>query len=125
MAKTESNIEEWEKVLKEAELIEEGESIERHTNGDYWSFTGQARGNYFFTADKMVFISGLGMESFAIRYADITGIKKCMIGMFLPTGIKVTATDPKKGKSKKYKCSVMKRKEWIDFLYEKTGLPRV
>lgn len=124
MAKKEVNMDEWKKVLVEAELIGENESIERHTYGDYWNLTGQSRGNYFFTADKMVFISGLGVESFAIRYADIKEIKKCMISMFLPTGIKITAMNPEKGKTKKYKCSVMKRKEWIDYLYEKTGLPR-
>ena len=124
MAKIEEKFGEWEKVLKEAGLIGEDEVIERHTPGDYWNLTGQSRGNYFFTADKMVFISGLGLESFAIRYADMKEFKKCMIGMLLPTGIKVTAMDPKKGKLKKYKCSVMKRGQWMDYLYEKTGLTK-
>ena len=101
--------------------MEAEESIERHTAGDYWWFNTQKRGNFFFTKEKMIFISGFGMEKFAIKYKDIAGLKKCCVGPFIPTGIKVIVQD-ENGKQKKYKCSVLKRKEWIAYLQEKSGI---
>ncbi len=113
---------EWEKTLKEAELISASDSIEEHTQGDYWTLGSQTRGNYFFTKEKLVFISGWGLNNFAIKYSDIRGLKKSQISFIIPTGITVTALDPEKGKEKKYKCSVMKRKEWIAYLSERAGI---
>ncbi|NLL78465.1 MAG: hypothetical protein GX234_01405 [Clostridiales bacterium] len=69
----------------------------------------------------MIFVSGWGVNSFAVKYSDIREIKKCMISMFIPTGILVTAVD-ENGKNKKYKCSVMKRAQWMEFLSKKTGI---
>ena len=113
---------EWESTLIELKLMNQGDSIEENIQGDYWTFTGQTRGNYFFTKEKMIFISGWGIESFAIPYSDIKEIKKCMISLFIPTGIKLTVFDQNKGKEKKYKCSVLKRNDWIEFLSKKSGI---
>jgi len=122
MALTEANKVKWEETLRELELLGAEESIEEHTAGDYWPFTGQVRGNYFFTKDKMIFVSGFGLENFVIPYKNIKEIKKCMISLFIPTGIKITALDEEKGKDKKYKCSVMKRNNWIEYLAQKSGV---
>ena len=122
MALTEANKVKWEETLRELELLGAEESIEEHTAGDHWPFTGQVRGNYFFTKEKMIFVSGFGLENFVIPYKNIKEIKKCMISLFIPTGIKITIFDEEKGKDKKYKCSVMKRNNWIDYLSQKSGV---
>ena len=121
MALTEAKKNEWVKTLRELELLGAEESFEEHTAGDYWVFTSQTRGNLFFAHDKMIFISGWGVERIVIPYTNIRAMKKCFIGPFIPTGIKITALN-EKGKEKKYKFSVMKRKHWIEFISEKTGV---
>lgn len=122
MKLSEKKKDEWEKTLKEAELIGASDSIEEHTQGDRWTFFSQSRGNFFFTKEKFVFVSGFGVNSFAINYSDIKELKKSMVGPFIPTGITVTALDPENGKTKKYKCSVLKRKDWIAYLSQKAGI---
>lgn len=122
MALTEAKKQEWDKTLREIGLLEDGDVIEEHTAGDYWEITGQTRGNYFFTRDGMIFVSGFGITNFKIRYSDIREIKKTFVGPFIPTGIKITAMDPQKGKTKKYKCSVTKRKQWMELLSKKSGV---
>lgn len=113
---------EWEKTLKELELISEDDCIVEHVQGDRWTFSSQTRGNFFFTKEKFVFVGGFGLKSFAVKYSDIKEIKKCMISMFIPTGIRVTAFNPESGKEERYKCSVMKRKNWMAYLSEKSGV---
>ncbi len=120
---SEQKKQEWEKTLRELELMSEEDVIEEHTTGDYWWLTSQTRGNFFFTKEKFIFVSGFGLDNFAVKYTDIKEIKKCMISLFLPTGILVTADNQEKGKTKKYKCSVMKRKNWMEYLSQKTGVP--
>ena len=121
MALTEAKKNEWVKTLRELELLGAEESFEGHTAGDYWVFTCQTRGNLFFANDKMIFISGWGVERIVIPYTNIRAMKKCFIGPFIPTGIKITELN-EKGKEKKYKFSVMKRKHWIEFISEKSGV---
>lgn len=115
---------EWEKALRDAELIAKADTIQEHTQGDLWEFAGQTRGNFFFTNEKFVFVGGLaGSMSFSAPYNKITEIKLCNVGGLIPvipTGIKVTYTD-EKGKTAKKKCSVMKRKDWLAYLSEKSG----
>ncbi len=121
MALTEEKKAKWEETLRELELLTDGETIEDHTAGDLWSWTGQTRGNYFFTKDKLIFVSGFGFENLVIKYNDIKAIKKCFVGPLIPTGIKVTALN-EKGKEKKHKLSVMKRNNWIQLLETKSGV---
>lgn len=122
MALTEEKKLEWEQTLRDLKLMEEGDAIEEHTRGDYWFLTSQTRGNFFFTKEKFIFVSGFGVDNFSIKYSDIREIKKCMISLFIPTGFKVTADNQDKGKTKKYKCSVMKRKDWMQLLAGKAGI---
>lgn len=122
MALQEAKKTEWEKTLRELKLMDEQDGIEEHVKGDWWKLGSQTRGNFFFTKEKFIFVSGFGLDNFAIRYTDIKEIKKTMINFFLPTGILVTAYDEEKGKNKKYKCSVMKRKNWMAFLSGKSGI---
>ncbi|MCM1182489.1 MAG: hypothetical protein NC337_03840 [Roseburia sp.] len=122
MASKEQKREELEKSLREAGLMEETDSIESETKGDYWTFGSQTRGSFIFTKEKFIFIGGLGMNNFALKYSDIKGIKKSMINFFIPTGVTVTALDPESGKEKKYKCSVMKRAEWMEYLGKRANI---
>lgn len=122
MALNEKKKKEWEETLRELNLMDGDESIEEYTKGDYWTFTSQTRGQYFFTAKRVIFVGGLGLKSFAIKYQDIREIKKSMVGLFIPTGITVTAEDTDSGKRKKYKFSVMKRKNWIGLLSDRSGV---
>lgn len=111
----------WEKTLKESSLMDENDVIEEHTAGDLWTFFSQTRGNYFFTKEKFIFISGFGVETFSVAYGDISGMKTCNVGgliPIIPTGIKVSFMD-EKGKLVTKKCSVMKRKDWIAYLVER------
>lgn len=123
MSLTDQKKAEWEATLKELELISGDDAILEHTQGDLWEFLGQTRGNYFFTNSKFIFVGGLmGSTNFSIPYSNITELKLCNVGGFLPimpTGIKVTYTD-EGGKTRSKKCSVLKRKDWLAYLTEKT-----
>lgn len=113
----------WEKTLRDSGLIGPIDTIQEHTKGDLWD-PGQIQGDFFFTTEKFAYVSvGLIKVSFSIPYNKITGLKLCGIGFIplLPTGIKVTYTD-EEGKTKKKKCSVLKRKQWLAYLQEKTGI---
>ena len=95
MSLTEQKKAEWEKTLREAALIGPMDTIQEHTKGDFWDLTSQISGNFFFTTEKFVFVSGglIGKVSFSIPYSKITELKLCNIGgliPLIPTGIKVT-----------------------------------
>lgn len=121
MKLAQSKKEKWEQTLRELELISADDVIEEHTQGDLWTFMSQTRGNYFFTKEKFIFVSGFGLENFAVAYGDISGLKTCNVGgliPIIPTGIKVSFMNSE-GKMVTQKCSVMKRKEWIAYLVER------
>ncbi len=121
MKLAQSKKEQWEKTLKELELMGEDDVIEEHTQGDLWTFMSQSRGNYFFTKEKFIFAGGFGLDNFSVAYGDISGLKTCNVGgliPIIPTGIKVSFMDSK-GKLVTKKCSVMKRKEWVAYLVER------
>lgn len=84
-------------------------------------FFDQVRGQYYFTHERVAFVSGWGTNSFSIKYSAIKGIKKSFIGPFLPFGVTVTA-ETEDGKTKKYKFSLLGRAKWIDFLSNKSGI---
>lgn len=123
MSLTDQKKVEWESTLKEVELMAGDDSIQEHTQGDLWEFLGQTRGNYFFTNTKFIFVGGLGgSTNFSIPYNAITELKLCNVGGLLPimpTGIKVTYID-EKGKTRNKKCSVLKRKDWLAYLTERS-----
>ena len=116
----------WEKTLRDSGLIGPIDTIQEHTRGDVWD-PGQIRGDFFFTTEKLAYVSGglIGKITFSIPYNKITGLKLCNVGLlpfpFIPTGIRVTYTN-ENGKTEKKKCSVMKRKQWLAYLQEKTGI---
>lgn len=113
----------WENKLQQAQMIDLTDSIVEHVKGDYWDWSGQTRGRYFFTKEKLVFVGGLaGSTNFAVKYSNIKEAKLKLIRFFLPTGILVIADDPESGKQKKYVLSLMKRKEWLALIREKAGL---
>ncbi|MBD5452161.1 MAG: PH domain-containing protein [Lachnospiraceae bacterium] len=121
MKLAQSKKEQWEKTLRELELISADDVIEEHTQGDLWTFMSQTRGNYFFTKEKFIFVSGFGVETFSVAYGDISGLKTCNVGgliPIIPTGVKVSFMDSN-GKLVTKKCSVTKRKEWIAYLVER------
>ena len=107
----------WEMSLREAGYMSEEDHIIEHT---------QTRGHFFFTDEKFIFTGGLlGVSNFAVKYSDIKELKLVNVGgliPIIPTGIKVTCLNPENGKTVKHKCSVMKRKEWMEYLRKKAGL---
>lgn len=123
MAFTEEKKNKWEEKLREMNLLGEDDSIEEQTVGDYWQLTMQTKGNYFFTKEKLIFVSGFGVSSFVIKYSDIKAIQKSMVSFFIPTGVTLTAEDSENGKTKKYKCSFSKRTKWMELLSEKANVP--
>lgn len=116
--------EKWEKTLRDSGLIGLIDTIQEHTKGDLWN-PRQIPGDFFFTTEKFAYVSGglIGKVTFSVPYNKITGLKLCNVGMipFLPTGIRVTYTD-ENGKTQKRKCSVLKRKQWLAYLQERTGV---
>lgn len=118
---SEKDKKEWEELLMERELMNEGDSIVEYVKGDYYSF-GQNRGRYFFTNESLIFISGLGGTVAVLPYRNIKEIKKCLVGPFIPTGVKVTVFDEEKGKNKKHKLSLLGRKKWMEYLSQQSGV---
>lgn len=116
----------WESTLRELEYISDDDHIIEHTQGDLWEMMSQTRGNFFFTNEKFIFVGGLlGVSNFAVKYSDIKELKKVNVGGLIPvipTGIKVVCRKPDSDKTVNHKCSVMKRKEWIEYLSQKAGL---
>ena len=115
---------EMEKNLIENELIKEGDHIVHKEAGDYWEkllcFYTQVRGYYYCTGDCLVFVGGFGgTTNWSVRYSDIKKFEKCTVGPFIPTGIRITFYDEKKGKDRKYKMSVLGRSKWLEFLGKK------
>ena len=67
----------------------------------------------------------IGASNFAVKYSDIKELKLVNVGgliPIIPTGIMVICQNPENGKTVKHKCSVMKRKEWIEYLRGKARL---
>lgn len=123
MAMSEAKKQEMENNLREAGYMGAEDHVEEYVQGDLWSLGSQTRGWFYFTKERMIFCGGLfGTSNFSISYGDIKEIKKCTVGLFIPTGVLVSAVDAESGKMKKYKCSVMKRNKWIEFLCCKSGV---
>lgn len=124
MALTEEKKKEWENTLKELELMNADDEIVDHLAGDYWKKgllgRDQVRGNFFFTKERFIFCGGWGIHNLSILYNDIKELRLCNISMIMPTGIEITAMNPEKGKEEKYQISVLKRKEWLEVLKQKT-----
>lgn len=121
---TKEQTEDIENSLIEGKLIPKNDSLEIAEKGDYWEkfliFNSQIRGYYYFTNKCIVFIGGsLASTKWSIPYESIKSIKKCKIGLFMPTGIKIEFFDTDKNKLKTYKMSVLKRNQWIEYLEKK------
>jgi len=118
---------EIEQNLIENELMRQGDHITHSEKGDYWEkllcFYTQVRGYYYCTEESLIFVGGFAGTTFwSVRYQDIKEFKKCAIGpliQFIPTGIRITFHDEKKGKDRKYKMSVLGRDKWMSFLGQK------
>lgn len=111
---------EIEQNLIENELMRQGDHIVHSEKGDYWEkllcFYSQVRGCYYCTKEALVFVGGFaGTTSWSVRYSDIKKYEKCTVGPFIPTGIRITFYDEKKGKDRKYKMSVLGRAKWLEF----------
>ena len=121
-----NEVAEWEETLRKLEYMSDDDHIIEHTQGDLWEWMSQTRGNFFFTNEKFIFIGGLlGASSFVAKYSYIKELKLVNVGgliPMIPTGIMVICQNPENGKMVKHKCSVMKRKEWLEYLRGKAGL---
>ncbi len=125
MALSEQKKQEWEETLRKSELIGESDTIVDHTQGDFWELLSQTRGNFFFTETQLIFVGGLlGATTLNIPFNKITKLSLCNVGGIIPvmpTGLKVTYTD-EKGKTRTAKCSVLKRKVWLEYIKNKANI---
>ena len=119
---SEEKLKECEQYLKEGNLLDDNDKLLIVEKGDYWEkilfFNMQSRGYYYFTKKSIIFIGDLGATKFKVSYKNIKEIKKCNVGLFIPTGIKLTVFDEKKNKDKSYKLSLLKRDKWIKYIEE-------
>jgi len=119
MKLTEKQLNDWTEALRSRELMGADETIIEHTKGDCWELMSQTRGNIFFTEKAIIFYGGLlGSTAYAYPYNKIKEIKKCNVGgliKIIPTGIMVVYEN-EKGKIKKSRLSVLKRKDWIEYI---------
>ena len=96
----------------------------RRVKGDCWGTPGhtgrQVSGTFIFTDRRLLFQGGGLIASlrpaFSLPYGEVTRVETCMVGLFIPTGIRLYA----KGGGF-YTISVMKRKEIAAFLEERIG----
>lgn len=99
--------------------LHEGETIEKEVAGDYWegAIMGSKKpGKYWFTNERILFRGGF-IASLDLPYSQIASVAPCNVGellKFLPTGIMVTMKD-----GKKYRLSLLKRKEIIEVIQAK------
>ena len=113
-----------ENSLREANLMENDDFLITTIGGDYWQkfliFPNQVRGYYYFTNKRIIFIGGFaGSTKWFVPYKNIKSVEKCFAGPFIPCGIKIEFFDETKNTEKKYKMSVLKRGEWINFIKER------
>lgn len=118
---SESELKEIKEGLIKMNLMDETDEIEQDVAGDFYRGTKQVRGHYYFTKERVAFVSGWGLEFFGFRYVNIREIKKSNISLFMPFGVTVTVED-NFGKMRKYKLSLLKRDQWIALLSEKSGV---
>lgn len=121
---TPEKIAEFEQMLQTLELISPSDHIVEIDKGDYWEkillFYSQVRGTYYYTNEAVCFVGGFaGTTNWAVKYKDIRQIDKCLIGLFMPFGVRLHFYDADKDKIRKYKMSVLKRDRWIKFLTER------
>ena len=113
-----------EKNLREMQLMGNDDAVIEAVRGDYYEqvliFSNKVVGWYYFTKEAVIFVGGLGITQWAVPYASVEEMKECLVGPF-PTGIKLYAKDEKKGKTVVYKLSVLKRKQWLEFLAGRIG----
>lgn len=91
--------------------LQENETILKEIKGDYWEgaiFSSQKTGTFYFTSQRIVFRGGF-IAALDLPYSEIDELTTCNVGplvKFMPTGILVKMKD-----GKKYRLSVLKRKE--------------
>lgn len=100
--------------------LQDGEQVEKEIKGDYWEKTlcmySQKTGKYWFTNQRIIFRGGF-VAALDLPYSEMESVALCNVGplvQFLPTGIKVTMKD-----GKKYKLSVLKRKDILALIQSK------
>lgn len=123
---TPERINQIEQSLIDGKVMQPGDHIQEYIQGDYWEkflcFYSQIRGYYYFTNESVIFVGGLAGSTFwGVKYKNIKEMKKCNVAFFIPTGISITGYDEIKGKDVKYKLSVMKRQNWIDYIAQRAN----
>lgn len=122
---------EWEKKLWKLKLMNEEDVIEGRTAGTYqWLPDCPTWGKFFFTREKFIFVGEFGVDNFAIKYSDIKEINERVMYSLIPSRsgplveISITADVQEKGKTKEYKCFIMRNPyKWIKYLSKKSGVP--
>lgn len=103
------------KMAAKALDLRPGEIIQEEIRGDYWEKVilfsySQKRGKIYVTNQRIHVEAGFATV-IDIELKDIVNLKKCNVGVFIPTGIDVVLNN-----GKKYRLSVMKRNERMELI---------
>lgn len=120
---------EAKKEKQKKKLVELGLMDEKETLIDFLQATHAAKripgswaqGWIYFSDEKIIYPTGALSDNIVIPYSSIQSISKCNQGLF-PMGIAITYLDPASGRTEKEKFAMTKRKKWIDFISEKSGV---
>ena len=126
MANKDRQIEKWQQVLIDSNLINTHDKVEDYIMANWASssfaiFATWRKGTLIFTEQKLVYMTAFGVSQFSIDYTDIREVKKSFAGI-LPMGMTVSAYDKRTDKIKKYKFWLTGRGKWMKKIIEKSGI---
>lgn len=119
MNTNEKKLEKWKSKLIKADLLQDGEQIIDVIDGDYWRRRIKSSGHIVFTDRKFLFCGRFMTNLLPINYHDVVSLKRCFIGPFLPTGVRVTTFDHETGSNQQHILSIFHRNHWIEFIESK------
>lgn len=124
--KNQAKLEKQKKLLVEAGVMEETDSLVDYLQANYVErLIGKVgtwkQGWAYFTEERLIVLTGVLDNNIIIPYRNIKEIGKCSQGLF-PMGIVITYEDGKTGEIVSDKVSMTKRDKWIQFMEEKAEI---
>lgn len=121
-----AKLEKVKKKLVEAGIMAREEQLIDYFQANYVHWHSERRGTWkrgwaYFTDKRLIVIRGFLGGNLVIPYQNIRGLEKCLQTCF-PIGITITHEDAESGETKRDMLSMMKRKKWLEFLSNKSGV---
>lgn len=116
-----------EEEFKSEGLMSEEDTIIDNIACDYYNILKNS-GFFYLTKERIIFKGGF--HNLSIPYSDISNVRKCPLGVFIPyklvaflmpLGLRVTAKNPDTGLTQKFNFSIAQRNQWFNFIKEKTA----